>query len=167
MIIALYIPHVLFFLWMIFAILSIVKGAPFVLTKKARRAIIISFADIKYGEKAVDIGSGDGSIVIEMARAGAEAHGYEINLLLVLWSKLRIWKAGLNGKAFVHWGNMWKTDFSPFSVVVVYGIKQIMHDLEEKLNKELKPGTRVISNTFPFPNWKVEKEENLVFLYRL
>ncbi|MDQ3239736.1 MAG: hypothetical protein M3P33_04385 [bacterium] len=126
----LFIPQLLFFIWMLFAVLSIAKGAPFVVTKKERVEKIIELAQIKQGELVADIGSGDGTIIIALARAGAIAHGYEINLLLVLWSWIRIRKLGLERCAFVHWSNMWTSDFSKYDVVVVYGITHIMKDLE-------------------------------------
>lgn len=150
---------------MIFAILSIVKGAPFVVTSKVKQAVVLEFARLKPEDIAVDIGSGNGSLVTLMAKSGTEAHGYEINGLLVLWSRFFIFKSGLRKKAFIHWGNFWKADFSRFSVVTVYGISHIMADLEKKLDSELRPGTRVISNTFRFPNWVVAEEREGVFLY--
>jgi hypothetical protein len=159
------IPPLLFLFWMIFAVLSIVKGAPFVITPKAKRDIILEFAEIHEGDVSVDIGSGSGSIVMTLAEAGAQAHGYEINLLLVMWSRMVILYRGLKGKALIHWANFWRADFSSFSVVTVYGISHIMSDLEKKLDAELRPGTRVISNTFRFPNWVPVKEKDGVILY--
>jgi hypothetical protein len=159
------IPPLLFLFWMIFAVLSIVKGAPFVITPKSKRDVILAFAEIHEGDVSVDIGSGNGNIVMSMAKAGAKAYGYEINLLLVMWSRLVILCRGLRGKAFIHWGNLWRADFSSYSVVTVYGISHIMSDLEKKLDAELQPGTRVISNTFRFPNWVPVKEKDGVILY--
>jgi cyclopropane fatty-acyl-phospholipid synthase-like methyltransferase len=163
----LYIPYLFFLFWIVFAILSIVKGAPFVISKKKARQAMLDLAHIMPGEKTLDLGSGDGSIVIQFAQAGAEAHGYEINLLLVWWSRVRIRLNGLQGRAFIHWGNFWKVDMHAYDVVSVFGIMHIMKDLEKKLRQELQPGSRVVSNTFQFPEWTVSAEQEHVYLYKM
>ena len=126
---------------------------------------MIFLADIKPGEKTADIGSGSGELVIAMANAGAKAHGYEINPFLVWLSRRNIKKAGLQGKAFVHWKNFWQIDFFEFDVVTVYGISYIMKTLELKLKKELKKDAKVVSNYFTFPNWPPAKKEDNIYLY--
>ncbi|HEX9503161.1 MAG TPA: 50S ribosomal protein L11 methyltransferase [Patescibacteria group bacterium] len=137
--------------------LGIFKGAPFVPTDKLTLERMIMLAEIKPGEKLADLGSGDGRIIIAAAKAGAIAYGFEINPLLVLWSRYKIKKAGLADRAFVHWKSFWRVDFTPFDVVMLFGITGIMARLGQKLKAELKPGSRVISNIFKFPNWSGEK----------
>jgi hypothetical protein len=143
----------------------LMRGAPYVPTHPRAVEHMVGFSRPKAGECAVDIGSGDGKVVIAMARAGAVAHGYEINPLLVALSRWRIRRAGLRGRAFIHWRNFWNEDFSKFNIVSVYGIGHIMAPLEAKLGRELASGSRVVSNVFPFPNWKVEDELDGVLLY--
>ncbi len=140
-------------------------GAFFASSKKEIVEKIVLISDVKPGEKAIDLGSGDGRLVIALAKAGAEAHGYEVNPILVWLSKKNIKKAGLEGKAFVHLKNFWIVDFSQFDVVMVYGISYIMKRLETKLKRELRPGSRVVSNYFVFPNWQHSKKEDNVYLY--
>jgi ribosomal protein L11 methylase PrmA len=126
---------------------------------------MIRLANIKPGEKAVDIGAGDGRLVIALAKAGAEAHGYEINPVLVLIGRIKIRNAGLQGKAFMHCKSFWKTDFSPYSVVTLFAVKYLMARFETKLMHELKPGSRVLTNFFTFPQWPSEATEKGVTLY--
>ena len=140
-------------------------GAVYLPTKKEAVEKMIELAKIKPGEKAVDLGAGDGRLVIALAKADIEAHGYEINPILILLAKINIYKAGLKGKAFIHFKNFWQEDLSRFDIVVVFGIGHIMEKLEKKLDKELKKGARVVSNSFTFPNWRLSKKENGVFLY--
>lgn len=132
-----------------------------------RKAIkkIIDLAGIKPGQKAADLGSGDGRIVIAFAKAGAVAYGYEINPFLVWWSKRKIKAEGLEGKAFIYQKSFWEADFSSFDAVSIYGIDYIMSDLEKKLQKELRAGSRVLANSFTFPSWQPSKKDNPVYLY--
>ncbi|TSA46497.1 SAM-dependent methyltransferase, partial [bacterium] len=63
------------------------QGALFVPTHRDKVKKIIELAHVQPGEKAVDLGSGDGRILIALAQAGADAHGFEINPLLIIWSR--------------------------------------------------------------------------------
>ena len=141
------------------------RGAPFVPTHPRAVEHMLGFARPQAGERMADVGAGDGKIVIAFARAGVEAHGYEINPLLVALGRWRIRRAGLRGRATMHWQNFWQVDFSGFNIVTVYGIGHIMAPLEAKLGRELRAGARVVSNVFPFPNWKLEDEMDGVILY--
>ncbi|MBI5732579.1 class I SAM-dependent methyltransferase [Candidatus Jorgensenbacteria bacterium] len=146
-------------------IVPIIRGAPFVPTSRKVVEQIFKLATVKKGDKVADIGAGNGRLVVAFAEAGIEAHGYEINPLLVWWGRSRIKKAGLGDKAFLHWKNFWSVDYSTFSVVTVFGITYIMKALEDKLQKELKIGTKVISNAFAFPTWKLKAQDGSARLY--
>ena len=163
---------ILVFLGILFVLLSLffffpwLFGAPFEPTKERKIKKIIKLANIKKGEKVLDLGSGDGRIVIAMAKKGAEAHGFEINPFLVLISRLKIKKQGLKGKAFIHWGSFWKKDFSKYDVIILFQFSTIMKRLEKKLKKDLKKGTRVISYYWKFPTWKIINRNEHIYLYK-
>ncbi len=140
-------------------------GAIYVPSKKEKINKIIEFAEVKPGEKAVDLGSGDGRLVIALAKAGAEAYGYEVNPILVRKSKINIRRAGLENKAFINWGSFWQADLSEFDIIIIYGMKHVMGRLEKKLRKELKKDARIVSNTFKFPTWSPKKKDNNIYLY--
>lgn len=160
---------ILFFLLIIlFSLIwtTIIGGVPYVSTDKTRVKQIIKLANIKKGEKAVDLGSGDGRIVIALAQGGAEAHGFELNLFYVLLSRYKIDKAGLRGKAFIHWKNFFTADLSPYDVITSYGVSYIMNKLEKKLKKEVKSTARVITTSYSFKTWKYSRRVEYVFLYK-
>lgn len=142
-----------------------ILGAPFLRTKKSARQKMFEFADIKPGERIVDLGSGDGVFLFEAARRGAVAVGYEINPFLVTQTKTAAKSLGLSDKIEVYKQNFWQVDLSGFDVVFLFGISHIMSKLEKKLRAELKPGARVISYTFKFPKWQPVKEQDNVSLY--
>src|SRR3990167_5908797 len=127
------------------------SGVPFVPTSRKR---------------VVDLGSGDGRLVIAFASKGAEAHGYELNPVLVWLSHIHIVFRGLRGRAYIHWGDFWRPDMSDFDIVVVYGFRSTMRELEKKLKRELSENALVLSNGFTFPTWTLVKEEGGIYLYR-
>lgn len=141
-------------------------GAPFQPSSNKALKEILTLAKVKRGDKIADLGSGNGKIIIEFAKRGAEAHGFEINPLLVWLSRWRIRKLGLQKKAFVHWKNFMRADLSKFSIITSFQISYIMPGLESKLKKELKRGSKIISNTWKFPNWKPKKTIGHVYLYK-
>jgi SAM-dependent methyltransferase len=144
---------------------SLFRGAIYAPSREERIEKMIKLSGIKLGEKAVDLGAGDGRLVIALARAGTLAQGFEIDPFLVLLARRNIRRAGLADKAFVYWKNFWQTDLSQFDIVAVYGLNSIMKRLEAKLKGELKAGARVVSNYFTFPDWPEAKSEGSVHLY--
>src|SRR5271168_2992410 len=101
----------------------IIRGAIYFPTSTRSVEIMLRFADVKPGDKLVDLGSGDGRILIAAAKAGAEVVGYEINPILVRRSRRSIARAGFGGRpaesgnAVVHWESFWRADLSQFDVV--------------------------------------------------
>lgn len=119
----------------------------------------------------VDIGSGDGRIVIAAAKKGFQADGYEINPWLVWYSRYRAWREGVNQNAKFHLSDLWKVDFSLYTNVVIFGVPQMMPQLEKKLQRELGESARVVACRFPFPHWvpdhKFGKGVDTVWVYNL
>jgi cyclopropane fatty-acyl-phospholipid synthase-like methyltransferase len=127
---------------------------------------MMRLAKLSKNDRVLDLGSGDGRLVVEIARRGLEAHGVEINLFLVLISRLIIKIYGLSKSARIKWGNMWRINVSDYDVVFIYAISHIMGDLEKKLKDELESDAKVVSYAYKFPHWKPEKSEKGVYLYR-
>ncbi|XP_043364406.1 ATP synthase subunit C lysine N-methyltransferase isoform X1 [Dermochelys coriacea] len=120
----------------------------------------------------VDIGSGDGRIVsyktlaplnsctsnsvikvIAAAKEGFKAVGYELNPWLVWYSKYCAWREGMHHNAKFYISDLWKVSFSQYTNVVVFGVPQMMPQLEKKLEEELDHNARVVACRFPFPHW--------------
>jgi protein-L-isoaspartate O-methyltransferase len=128
---------------------------------------IAELAAVVPGERAADLGSGDGRVVIELARRGAEAHGYEVNPVLVAIARRNIGRAGLAGRAVIHWGSFWRADLSPYSLITVFQVGFIMGRLEDKLKRELPGGARIVSHHWRFPTLVPERMRGDVYLYRI
>jgi hypothetical protein len=143
------------------------RGALYEPSSADKTELMAELAAIPPGTPTADLGSGDGRVVIAMARRGAEAHGYEINPFLVLASRRNIRRAGLQGQAFIHWQSFWSADLSPYRIVTVFQVGYIMGRLERKVLRELLPGSRVISHHWEFPTLRPEAGRYDVFVYRV
>lgn len=101
----------------------------------------------------VDIGSGDGRIVIAAAKQGFRAVGFELNPWLVWYSRYRAWREGVNHNTAFYISDLWKVSFSQYTNVVIFGVPQMMAQLEEKLQGDLQSTAKVVACRFPFPTW--------------
>jgi hypothetical protein len=105
-----------------------------------------------------DLGSGDGRTVITAAKRGATAYGVEYNPDMVELSRRNAAKEGVTGKAtFIH-GDIFETDFSKATVITLF----LLPDLNVKLRPkilDMKPGTRVVSNSFTMGDWKSDETQ--------
>jgi len=143
------------------------QGAIFLPTHRASVSRMVELAGIKPGMKAVDLGSGDGRLVIALTQAGAQASGFEINPLLAWWSRFKIRQAGLKGQAKIYNQNFWSVDLGQYEVILVFGMSHIMGRLEQKLQRELRPHTLVVSNIFQFKILRQVNAQDGVYVYRI
>jgi len=155
---------VILFCLFIFPLLEF--GAPFEGTKMKKVREIFNLANPKKGEIMADLGSGDGRIVIEFARKGIEAHGYEINPFLVFLSRRKIRLLHLQNRAFIHCKSFWKADFSKYNIITMFQYKFFMKSIEKKIKKEAKPEAKIISNHWKFPTLKLIKKVQDIYLYK-
>ncbi|XP_019561743.2 ATP synthase subunit C lysine N-methyltransferase [Aedes albopictus] len=122
-------------------------------------------------DKLLDIGSGDGRIVIAAAkRLHLEAHGVELNPWLVYYSRLAALKGGVFGQTKFYRKDLWKYDISGYNNIVIFGVEQMMADLEKKIQNEAKPESTIIACRFPFPTLQptktIEDGIDSVWVYR-
>jgi len=150
-----------------FVFFPIGRGAIYDPSTQAEAEMMAGLAEVRPGEKAADLGSGDGRVLCALARAGAEAHGYEINPILVLVSRRNIRRSGLAGRAFVHWGNFWRASLSPYSLVTTFQVGFVMGRLEAKLLREMAPGSRIVSHYWRFPVLRPEQVRSNIYRYRV
>jgi len=99
----------------------------------------------------LDIGSGDGRIVMAAARAGFNAKGVELNPWLVYYSRLRALRQGLRSRTSFFRADLWKHELGQYDNIVIFGVEQMMLDLEKKMLKEVDPKTLIVACRFQFP----------------
>lgn len=156
----------LFFIFII-GILFLIQGPPYVPSDDESTEQIIRHIKKQKPHRVLDMGSGDGKIVITLAKAGYTVDGIELNPLLVLRSRKAIRNAGLEKKAHIYWGNFWSYDTTKYDLIVLYAIKHIMPHLEQKLKKELKPGSIIVSNYFLFPTLTPIEKSSRATVYKI
>ncbi len=130
--------------------------------EKKELETILKFAEPN--EKIADLGSGIGQIIIPISESKAETHGYEINPVLILISKIKTRKIK---NIHLHCKSFWKINLNKFNTIITYQIGYLMPKLEKKILKECNPGTKIVSNTWKFPNLKPVRQEGKVRLYIL
>ena len=101
------------------------------------------------GLKVCDLGSGDGRLILGLAKYGIHGSGYELNPWLVLWSKLSAYSKGVNKVAEFHRRDLWNVELTRYDVIIIFGVEEMMEELKLKLNSELRKGSFVISGRFP------------------
>ncbi|XP_061117581.1 ATP synthase subunit C lysine N-methyltransferase isoform X2 [Conger conger] len=101
-----------------------------------------------------DLGSGDGRLVLAASSRGFHCTGFEINSILLAYSRARAhWRGVPHSHANFVNKDFWKTDLSGYSNVTAFLAPGVMEALEQKLLAELPDGARVVSCRFPFPRW--------------
>lgn len=127
---------------------------------------MIELAGPKTGDKLADLGSGDGRILVAFGKKGIESHGYELDPILIEKSRSEIEKENLSEKVFVHIEDFWEIDLSPFDIITMYPMPDVMEILEKKLRKGLHPTARVLLNYYPFTDTKPKLAKNNIYLYQ-
>ncbi|CAG2107331.1 unnamed protein product [Medioppia subpectinata] len=121
----------------------------------------------------IDLGSGDGRLVIECAKIGVQSYGVELNPWLVLYSRIRSRLLGTNRLTRFDCKNLWKINASNYENIIIFGVEDMMSSLENKIQNDCnKSGNsvKVIACRFPLPNWQplesVGTGIDTVWLYR-
>ncbi|XP_011497392.1 PREDICTED: protein FAM173B [Ceratosolen solmsi marchali] len=102
----------------------------------------------------LDVGSGDGRIVIAAAKAGFQADGIELNPWLVYFSKLSAINHGVSSKTLFLRKNLWKYNLEKYDNIVIFVVTEMIEDLIAKFQSELKPNCSIIVCRFPLQNYK-------------
>jgi SAM-dependent methyltransferase len=129
-------------------------GNPEVMVQK-----MLDMAAVTPSDYVVDLGSGDGRNVIAAAKRGAHAHGIEYDPDLVDFSKRLAAKEGVSDKATFERGDVFLADFSKATVVVLFLTPEMNIRLRPKL-LSLKPGARVVANTFAIGDWNPDQVQS-------
>ncbi len=149
----------------LFHIVFTVRGSVFEPSSQEKIKTILELAQPQKSDKIIDLGAGDGELMLAFAKKGFEIEGEELNPLLFQQAKERFKQSKVDDLTKITQGNFLENDLSQYDLLLIYCPQHVMAQLEPKLKKELKPGARVVSNYFHFPNWEPKLVENEVRLY--
>lgn len=135
---------------------SVPAGGPYVPTPHLIVERMLSLAKVGPDDFLIDLGSGDGRLVIAaVAKHKARgAAGIELDEELVQRASYQARGAGVADRVTFTAGDLFAANVERATVVTLYLLPQILGQVEDKLKRELKPGARVVSHDYPLPTWK-------------
>jgi protein-L-isoaspartate O-methyltransferase len=129
--------------------------APYVPTPMPIVRRMLELGALKHNEKMFDLGSGDGRIVVMAAKEfGADSTGVEYNHELVLESRRKIRRAGLENKARIVEGDLFEQDYSSADLLTVYLLPSSNARLRPLLDRQMRKGARVVAHDFMIRGWE-------------
>ena len=132
---------------------------PYVPTTEEAVKAMLKLADVKKTDIVYDLGCGDGRIVIAAAKEyGAHGVGIDINPERIHEAEGNAKKAGVEKLVRFEESDLFDGDIHEATVVTLFLLEKVNLKLRPKLLKDLKPGTRIVSNTFGMGDWKPERE---------
>ncbi len=132
------------------------KDVVWVPTSNALVNKMLDMAKVTANDFVIDLGSGDGRTVITAAKRGAKAHGIEYNPDMVEISKANAAKEGVSDRATFIKADLFESDFTQATVITMFLLPDINKRLRPKI-LNLKPGTRIVSNSFDMGDWAADE----------
>jgi SAM-dependent methyltransferase len=139
-------------------------GAPYLPTLDKQVTAALDMADLKPGQTLLELGCGDGKVLVAAAERGCYAVGYELNpiLALVAWVRTRRYK----GKVKVYCRNFWNVDWPPAEVIFVFLLDRFMLKLDKKIIQLEQRNVKLVSFAFQVPGRSPMAERGGVYMYQ-
>lgn len=137
------------------------RDVPFVPTPNEVVEKMLDVANVGPGDYVIDLGSGDGRIVVAAAKRGAFAHGIDIDPQRISEAKANARQAGVEDRVLFVQDNLFETDFSQASVITMYLLNSVNLKLRPKLLETLSPGTRIVSHSFNMDDWEPDNQTSV------
>lgn len=161
---------ILFVLVLLWILVPALYGLPSKPTKPDRIRKALQLVGLKRDEVLYDLGAGDGRVLLIAAKEfGAKAVGIEVAPVQIMLIWFRIIFGGLGDRVQVRLGNFYNTELGDADVVFIYATSQELPKLAPHLEKQMKPGSRLVSISADFPEWEptVLDEHDLIFVYEM
>lgn len=137
------------------------KDVPYVPTPNEVVEKMLDAANVGPGDYVIDLGSGDGRIVIAAAKRGAFSHGVDIDPQRIKEARANAREADVEDRVVFVEGNIFETDFSKASVLTMYLLNSVNLKLRPKILETLNPGTRIVSHSFNMNDWKPDDQHKV------
>lgn len=119
---------------------------------------MLDVADVQPSDYVIDLGSGDGRIVIAAAKRGANGHGIDLDPERIAEARENAKSAGVGDQIMFMEQDIFETDFSEASVITMYLLPSINKKLRPELLDKLQPGTEIVSHSFDMGEWQPDKQ---------
>jgi len=139
----------------------LLRGAPYLPTLDAQGRVALELLDLKPGQTLLELGSGDGKMLVLAAQAGLNVVGIELNPLLVVVSWLRTRR--YRRQVRIIWGDFWQVSWPECDGVFVFLLAKFMPKLDKRMQEVKRP---LVSFAFRVPGREVVAEKSGVFLYK-
>lgn len=157
-------------LWVVLAVLLIcfcgvlLFGAPYVPTLTPQVKAAIELADLKPGQTLLELGCGDGKVLIAAARQGINVVGYELNpiLVAVAWLRTRRYRKYVK----IIWGDFWRQPWPAAEAIFTFLLPKYMKKLDKKVIQYNHKSVKLISFAFRIPGRKIHAKKSGVYLYK-
>lgn len=138
-------------------------GAPYLPTLTPQVKAALELAKLKPEQTLIELGSGDGKVLIAAAQQGIKVTGYELNPLLVIISWLRTRKYRRN--VTIIWGDFWRQEWPEADTIFTFLLPRYMKKLDTRIAHYPHKPVKLVSFAFKIPGRKTEAEKRGVFLY--
>jgi hypothetical protein len=143
----------------------IIFGAPYLPTMKQQQLQAIELLDLKPGQTMLELGSGDGRMLIAAARQGIKSVGYELNPILFIVSKIICFKYRKFVK--IYYGNFWYKKWPKAEGIFVFLHPRFMKKLDSAVKEQYAgQSVKLVSYAFKIPGQKPLKTKNALYLYK-
>lgn len=139
-------------------------GAPYLPTLRPQINVALDLAGLEAGDTLLELGCGDGRVVLAAARRGLKVVGYELNPLLtsIAWLRTRRYRRQVR----IIWGDYWHAAWPPADAIFVFLIQKYMKKLDTKIVQYKHKPVKLASFAFEVPGKQPAKRKAGIFLYR-
>jgi SAM-dependent methyltransferase len=138
-------------------------GAPYLPTLTTHMEQALDLAELQPGDVLLELGCGDGKVLLAAARRGIRVVGYELNPLLVLVCKLRCWR--YRQLVTVRWANFWTQDWPEAAAIFVFVLPRMMEKLDKKIVQYKHKPVKLVSFAFEMPDRNPIRQATAVYVY--
>lgn len=138
-------------------------GAPYLPTLTPQVATALKLADLRPGQTLLELGCGDGKVLIAAARQDIQVVGYELNPILVIiaWLRTRRYRSHVH----IIWGNFWQKPWPPAEAIFVFLLPKYMAKLDNKCMQYKYKPVKLVSFAFAIPDKKPVRQKANLFVY--
>jgi len=152
-----------FFIFVFLFGFVVMFGAPYLPTMRKQIESGLDLLDLKSGQTMLELGCGDGRVLIAAAKRGWRVVGYELNPILVIVCRLRSWKYRRN--IDVRWGDFWSAKWPETEGIFVFLLPHYMQKLDKKITQWNSGKVKLVSFAFKIPGKQPLSEKDGLYLY--